>query len=253
VSSTIAKIALPLFVPADRPDRFAKAAAAGADAVILDLEDAVAPGGKDAAREALASAADVLAQLRCPLLVRINAAGTPLHDDDLRAVACLPIAGVMLPKAEDAAVIKTVAQASGRPVVALVESARGLAAARDLARAADRIAFGSIDFATDLGCAHVRDALLAGRSELVIASRLAGRPPPLDGVTTMYKDPAPVEDDARYAGSLGFGGKLLIHPAQIAPASRPLPRTWPGRCGFLRPARAVRFRSTAPWSTCRCA
>ena len=218
MSSTLARLGLPLFVPADRLDRFAKAAAAGADAVVLDLEDAVAPPGKAAAREALLAAVDALASSPCPLLVRINAVGTPFHDDDLGAVARLPLAGVMLPKVEDAAEIAKVAQACGLPVVALVESARGVATAREFARSAARLAFGSLDFAADLGCAHTREALLLARCELVLASRLAGLPPPLDGVTTVYKDAFPVEDDARYAGTLGFGGKLLIHPAQIDPA-----------------------------------
>ncbi len=211
-------VALPLFVPADRPDRFAKAFAAGADAVILDLEDAIAPDGKAAARAALLAARDAIAAAGCPVLVRVNAAGSPWQADDFAAAAVLPLAGLVLPKAETGAGVRAAEGAAGRPVLALIESARGVAAARDIAAAAARLAFGSIDLSADLGCADDRAPLLAFRSAVVLASRLAGLPPPLDGVTPGYRDPAPVADDARYAATLGFGGKLLIHPAQIAPA-----------------------------------
>ena len=108
----------------------------------------------------------------------------------------------------------------GKPVIALVESARGLADARALA-ALDGVAllaFGSIDFCADIGCAHTRDALCAARSEIVLASRLAAIAAPLDGVTTAIDDAVAVEDDARHARELGFAGKLLIHPRQITPA-----------------------------------
>lgn len=210
--------ALPLFVPADRPDRYGKAFAAGADAVILDLEDAVAPNNKAKARAALVAALGALASAPCPVLVRVNAAGTPWHAEDLAAVAPLPLAGVVLPKAEAGGAVRAAAEATGRPVLALIESARGVAAVREVAEAAARLAFGSIDLAADLGCDDARDALLAHRSALVLACRLVGRPAPLDGVTPGYRDGAPVENDARYAATLGFGGKLLIHPAQIAPA-----------------------------------
>lgn len=218
MSPTLAAVALPLFVPADRPERFAKAFAAGADAVLIDLEDAVPPEGKAPARAALAAARDAIAAAPCPVLVRVNAAGTPWHAGDLAVAAALPLAGIVLPKAESAAAVTAAARASGCAVVALVESAAGLAAARDTARAAARLAFGSIDFAADLGCAHTREALLAARAELVLASRLAGLAGPLDGVTAAYGDAAAVADDARHAARLGFAGKLLIHPAQVAPA-----------------------------------
>lgn len=214
----IAAIALPLFAPADRPDRFAKALASGADAVIFDLEDAVAATGREAARVALNEAAPLLRDAPCPVWLRVNAAGTPDHDADLALAGTLPLAGVMLAKAERVADIERVGETAGCPVVALVETAAGLAKARDLARAAGRLAFGSIDYAADLGSGHTREALLLARLELVLASRLAGRAGPIDGVTTAVREAAPVEDDMRYAASLGFAGKLLIHPAQIAPA-----------------------------------
>lgn len=204
----------PLFVPANRPERFAKAAASGADAIILDLEDAVARDAKDAARAALSASFTSL-----PVLVRINAVGTPWFSQDIAAIAALPaVAGVMLPKAE-ATSIATLAGQTDRAVVALIESARGLADARIVAAhpAVTRLAFGSIDYAADIGSAHTRETLLFARCEIVLASRLAGLVAPLDGVTTVIDDAGVTEAEARYARDLGFGGKLCIHPKQIAP------------------------------------
>lgn len=208
----------PLFVPGHRPDRFEKAAASGADAIILDLEDAVPAEQKDEARAAIRADFTAL-----PVYLRINAAGTSWHEADLRALARSPFAGLILPKAEAGQALDEVlriAALSGMAVIALIESARGLADARRLAamEGIARLAFGSIDFAADLGMAHTRDALLAARSELVLASRLAGLAAPIDGVTTSITDKALITDDARYAHDLGFGGKLCIHPQQITPA-----------------------------------
>jgi citrate lyase subunit beta / citryl-CoA lyase len=213
---------LPLFAPADRPDRYAKALASGADAVIFDLEDAVALNAKDRARSLLTEARDALAAARCLALMRINAEETAFHAADLAAARGLPLAGVVVPKVESADTVRRVAEGTGLAVLALIESARGVGSARDIAAAGARLVFGSIDYVADLGCAHSREALLFTRCELVLASRLAGAPPPIDGVTTAVNDPDQVRDDAAYAASLGFGGKLLIHPAQIEPAANGL-------------------------------
>ncbi|MBI3699886.1 MAG: CoA ester lyase [Afipia sp.] len=203
----------PLFVPGNRPDRFAKAAASGADGVILDLEDAVAPGDKDAARATIATS-----PLPANAVVRINAQGTRWYDDDVKAMGKLKIGSVMLPKAESAAQISAMRKSLGSlPVIALIESAEGLANVREIARAVDRLAFGYIDFSADLGCSMDRHALLQARSEIVLASRLAKLTPALEGVTPSFDNPVLVEEDARYAASMGFGGKLCIHPKQIAP------------------------------------
>jgi citrate lyase subunit beta / citryl-CoA lyase len=213
---------LPLFVPADRPERFVKATMSGADAVIIDLEDAVAAGAKTSARDGLRRAIDALGNADIPIFVRVNAFGSRWHDADIAWAGRLPIAGVMIPKAEDAGVLQELARAFGRRqrLVALVETAAGIANARALAASAGRLAFGSIDFAADVGCGLSRDALLLARLELVLASRLADLPGPIDGVTTAIDDAGEVEADARYAASLGFAGKLLIHPKQVAAAKR---------------------------------
>lgn len=216
----IGRITLPLFVPGDRPERFAKAVAAGADAVIIDLEDAVAPAAKEAARAGLAEA---LAPLLRPasILVRVNAGGTPWHTADLAACAGIAgLAGIVLPKAETAGDCARVADATGLPVIALIESARGLANAGEVAGASTRLAFGSIDFAADLGMAHEREVLRPARFALAMAARLAGQAGPIDGVTTALKDEEAIIGDCRHAVDMGFAGKLIIHPAQIAPARR---------------------------------
>lgn len=210
-------INLPLFVPADRPDRYKKAAASGADAIIIDLEDAVLPDAKDMARASLAAAL-TNEQLALPILVRVNAAGTEWHVADLEICAGLPLAGIVLPKAEAAEDVLRASEASTHPVIALIESARGVTAAQSIAAAAARLAFGSIDYAADISAEHTRESLLYARSALVVASRAAERAPPLDGVTVAVQDGDAIAADCRHALSLGMGGKLLIHPAQIAPA-----------------------------------
>ncbi|SNT76624.1 HpcH/HpaI aldolase/citrate lyase family protein [Paracoccus seriniphilus] len=207
-------IRAPLFVPANRPERFAKAAASQTDAVILDLEDAVGPEQKDKARS----------QLRCdftqkPVLVRVNACGTPWHEDDMAAISTFPFAGIILPKAEDPMVGATLSRAGARkmPLFPLIETARGLAQARNIAAHAgvQRLVFGSIDFCADLGCEHRRKILLPARSELVLASRLAGRAGPIDGVTARLDDCSEARTDAEHACALGMTGKLCIHPRQV--------------------------------------
>ncbi|WP_319824004.1 CoA ester lyase [Thalassovita sp.] len=214
----VTAIQTPLFVPANRPERFAKAAASGANAVILDLEDAVAAADKDAARAQLDAGFAPL-----PVLVRINAHGTPWHDADLAAVIRAGFAAVILPKAEQPSqVAATAATLNDTPLIALIESAQGLANARAIAAldGVARLAFGSVDFCADLGCAHQQEVLLPARSELVLASRLAGIAPPIDGVTVQLDDPAIAEGDAAHARALGMTGKLCIHPRQIDPIRR---------------------------------
>jgi citrate lyase subunit beta/citryl-CoA lyase len=208
--------ACPIFVPGDRPERFEKAAASGADAIILDLEDAVAAAAKATAREALRTDFTSL-----PIIIRINAIGTQWHEADIKAVASLGATAIMLPKSELNSVLE-VGRSTSLPLLALVETARGLADARQIAAipAVARMAFGSIDYCADLGCAHTRDALLSARNELVIASRLTGITPPIDGVTTVTDNDQIIADDARYSASLGFGGKLSIHPRQVEPIKR---------------------------------
>ena len=204
-----------LFVPATRPDRVEKARRSDADEVIVDLEDAVAPEGKAAAREALAG----LPAGR-PLHVRVNAGGTAHHGADLRAVAAMAsLSAVVVPKVESAEGVAGVAAAlpAGVAVVALVETARGMVAAEAIAAAGvSRIMFGSADYLADIGARPGRDVLAYPRSRLVVASRAAGLAAPVDGPTLVTADDALVRSEAEEAKALGMGGKLCIHPAQLA-------------------------------------
>jgi citrate lyase subunit beta / citryl-CoA lyase len=213
-----------LFVPGDRLDRLRKALASGAHAVIVDLEDAVAPEHKPAARSTLAREWTSLPSgERARMVLRINAAGTASHEDDLdllRRFALQPPAAVMLPKAETVAAVERVARAAAAPVLPLVESARGLHALDLLARAHGvlRIAFGHLDFQAELGmhCSDDERELDSVRLAFVLASRRAGLPAPIDGVTASLDDDARLASDTQRSRRFGFGAKLCIHPKQVA-------------------------------------
>jgi citrate lyase subunit beta/citryl-CoA lyase len=204
-----------LFVPGNRPERFDKARAAGADAVIVDLEDAVPPGEKASARAALTA---WLAPHR-PVLVRINGFDSAWFEDDLALCGMPGVAGIVLPKAEHEAAVARVLGAGAQAVLPLVESGLGLWNAAALARLprVKRLVFGSIDFSLDLNIQESHETLLYARSQLVLASRVAGVAAPVDGVTTGFDEPAHVQADTLRARALGFGAKLCIHPKQIAP------------------------------------
>jgi citrate lyase subunit beta/citryl-CoA lyase len=202
-----------LFVPGDRPERFAKAVASGAHAIVLDLEDAVAPAGKDAARDAVGA---WLADGH-RAIVRINAIDTPWFEADLDMLRSAPGTGVMLPKAETASLAHTLRAVGGRQVIALVETVGGYMELRTLV-ALDglaRIAFGSVDFAADSGIADEGDAMTAIRTNIVLSSCHAGLEAPIDGVSLAFKDADVMRADALRSRQLGFGGKLCIHPGQV--------------------------------------
>ncbi|AIJ23894.1 HpcH/HpaI aldolase/citrate lyase family protein [Amycolatopsis methanolica] len=200
-----------LFVPGHRPDRFPKAAASGADVIVLDLEDAVAPDHKATARE------HVRAWLADghEAVVRINGPGTPWYDDDLAAISRQATA-IMVPKAEDPTALESI----GAPVIPLIETALGITRAVDVCAAEGvvRPAFGSIDLATQLGVDHhSHTALHHARSTLVLAAAATGRAAPIDGVTTTLHNTDILQADLAHAIELGFTGKLCIHPRQIGP------------------------------------
>ena len=214
-----------LFVPANRPERYERALESGADAVIVDLEDAVALPQKEEARATLAR------WLRGNgpqprLWVRINAADTVWHGDDLLTFSALSMAGIVLPKAEDPKTLSAIARrlGPGRGLIALIESAAGLAAMREVAAVpgVQRLAFGSIDAQVDLGmqCGLEEEELMHFRIEMVMASRLAGIAPPIDGVTTDFNDDALLTRMVQRARRMGFGAKLCIHPRQVEAVRR---------------------------------
>lgn len=231
-----------LFVPGNRPDRFDKACAAGADVVILDLEDAVAPDDKVAARIAVADWLQSSNQAQQSVAVRINSADTIWYQEDVQMCKNelhrgSVLAGIVLPKAERAEDITwLVSQCPAQTILPLIESAAGMWNAHALASCAgvQRLLFGSIDFQLDLhiqserldetdhATNHANDdddsdelALLYFRSQLVLVSRVAGIQPPVDGVTTSLNDTARLRRATQRAKKLGFGGKLCIHPNQV--------------------------------------
>jgi len=226
MSDLLAQACSFLFVPATHPERLPKALASGADMVIADWEDAVAPADKETARAALLKAAATLDDAqRARLLVRINAEGTPWFAADLQALAqltALGLAGAVVPKAESAQTLQTVAQAAGSraALVALVESVAGLDAIDMVASAPQvvRLAFGHLDFQVDAGmtCGPDEAELLPMRMAVVLAARRAGMAAPIDGVTVDTKNPERMAVDAARARRMGFGGKLCIHPTQVA-------------------------------------
>lgn len=208
-----------LFVPADRPARFPKALAAGADLVVLDLEDAVPPERKHEARQHVVAAVGVEHRFA----VRINASGTPWHNEDVGALCDRPCV-LMLPKAESPdAVADLVARlAEGSAVIALVETAAGVLASTSVAAAPGvaRLALGTFDLAAQLSVApDDREAMAAARGQLVLASFAAGLPGPIDGVTGDVSSPEALQADVDFARRLGFGGKLCIHPRQVPVAA----------------------------------
>lgn len=204
-----------LFCPADRPDRFGKAMER-ADAVILDLEDAVDPRRRSAAREAVA--ASDLDPSR--VIVRVNPAGTEDHAADLSALSLTPYRAVMLPKAEGAADLTAL---KGLRVVALCETAAGVRAADDLAAADGVVAvmWGAEDLVASLGGTssrradgRYRDVASFARSSVLLAAGAAGKPA-IDTVHLDIADLAGLAAEAEDAAAVGFAATACIHPSQI--------------------------------------
>ncbi|HUY45542.1 MAG TPA: CoA ester lyase [Streptosporangiaceae bacterium] len=205
-----------LFVPGNRPERFSKAVASGADLVIVDLEDAVPAGDKVAARQA--TVAWLAAGNACA--VRVNARGTDWHEDDVAALVghgCV----VVVPKAEEAGALDQLGSrlTPAACLMALVETAKGVLATAAIASvpAVRRLAFGSFDLAAELGVAPDDPlAMASSRGALALASAAAGIVPPVDGVSDDVADSDTLRRDVDHARRLGFSGKLCIHPRQVA-------------------------------------
>jgi citrate lyase subunit beta/citryl-CoA lyase len=207
-----------LYVPGDRPDRFAKAVASGTDAVILDLEDAVHPDRKNFARAAVADFCSGPHQV--PIEVRIAAPA------DLDVVGDLPgVTAIRVPKVESA--VALAALATERPLHCLLESALGVECAYDIARAPGvaSIGLGESDLRSDLRV-HGDDGLAYARGRVVLAARAAGLRPPAMSVYPHVRDLDGLDVSCRAGRALGFRGRAAIHPAQlpvIVEAFRPTP------------------------------
>ena len=204
-----------LFVPANRPDRFDKAMKSGAGAVILDLEDAVPATDKYTARLNIAQ----FQPREKNTIIRINGLHTPWYEQDLRLCEELGSAGIMVPKAESAASLQEISSRFKTPIAIfpLIETASGMANANLIAQVGnvERLVFGTIDFGLELNIPDENEGLLYFRSQLVLASRLAGLSGPIDGITTDLRNPDAVERDTARSKRLGFSGKLCIHPSQV--------------------------------------
>lgn len=224
-----------LFVPATAPERFPKALGFGADAVIIDLEDAVPPDRKSEARRA---AAEFLVGRpeggHPPVFVRINGAGTPWMNDDLEAVSRSGLAGILLPKTEKPGDVSALAERcvvlagkggfSPPALVPIVETARGVLDAFPIVSSAPSctgLALGGEDFACDVSAIRTPEGyeLSLARMQVVLAARAVGALP-IDTVYTDFKDEAGLIRDAEWARQLGFAGKLVIHPRQVEPVNR---------------------------------
>lgn len=208
-----------LFVPGDRPERFDKGCASGADCIILDLEDAVLPDAKPDARQAIAT----WLESGGTACVRINPDKTPWHQGDVDLLAHPNVTAVVLPKADPDSIDRlSAALPRELPILALIETANGLLGAVQVARAplVERLLFGSFDFAVDTGIDGQGDELAYARSALVVASAAADLGGAVDGVSLVLDDSEALIADCRHAKRSGVAGKLCIHPKQVAAVNK---------------------------------
>ncbi|MDP3940132.1 MAG: CoA ester lyase [Deltaproteobacteria bacterium] len=226
-----------LFVPGGEPRKLDKACQTGADALILDLEDAVAPEAKDRARELIAAALKGGSFGRMEIVLRVNAPGTPWFAADVEAAVTAGARTIMLPKVEGVTVIESVSATLDRleqrdgaggnalvapplSLIALVESPAGIVCASSLGDASprlDALCFGHVDFSREMGI-ETADAAKGiayhARCTLAIAARASGLTP-IDTVFLDVRDEKGFREDAAMGVGLGFEGKLCIHPAQV--------------------------------------
>jgi citrate lyase beta subunit len=208
-----------LFLPASNPRAIAKAREAGADLVVLDLEDAVKPEDKISARAAAVEA--VTSAWPMPVAIRLNHAGTAWYDEDVEAVRHSSADAVVIPRAASVDEVMAVKEWADRPTLAMVETASGVLAAADIAREAAALIAGTNDLAADLRLPPDagREPLQMALQSIVLAARAAGIAV-FDGVFNGLKDAAGFLSQAGEGRRLGFDGKSLIHPDQIEPCHR---------------------------------
>jgi citrate lyase subunit beta/citryl-CoA lyase len=208
-----------LFLPASNPRAIDKARGAGADLVILDLEDAVKPQDKGTARKAAVEA--VHADWPMPVAIRINAVGTDWHSLDVDAVARSNADFLVVPRAISAHLVHAIAEAAGKPVLAMIETAAGVLAAAQIAPCCAGLIAGTNDLRADLRLPldATREPISAALQLIVLAGRAAGIAA-FDGVFNRLDDADGFAAEAEEGRQLGFDGKSLIHPNQIEPCHR---------------------------------
>ena len=208
-----------LFLPASNPRAVARAREAGADLVVLDLEDAVKPQDKDAARSAAVEAVGETWPM--PVAIRVNGAETEWHLRDFEGVAASDANFVVLPRATSGKSTADLGHALRKPLLAMIETAAGILAAAEIAPHAVGLIAGTNDLRADLRLPldSSRDAISASLQMIVLAARAAGIAV-FDGVFNRLDDPAAFLAEAEAGRALGFDGKSLIHPAQIEPCHR---------------------------------
>jgi len=204
-----------LFLPASKPRAIAKAREVSADLVILDLEDAVKPEDKAAARDAAVEA--VATPWRVPIAIRINGAGSEWHSLDLDAAARSTADLIVVPRAISAHLVHEVVETVSKPVLAMIETAAGVLAAAEIARECAGLIAGTNDLRTDLRLPldATREPISASLQLIVLAARAAGVAA-FDGVFNNLEDSDGFLKEAKDGRRLGFDGKSLIHPNQIA-------------------------------------
>ena len=215
-----------LFGPGSRPQIFEKMAASAADVINLDLEDAVAPGEKDAARDLVCEAVHQGGYAPREVIVRINGLDTPWGDADLNAAATSGADAILVPKVESAAMVrdvrarmKAVGAPDGMTIWAMMETPLGMLNAAEIAASSDRLAvlvMGTNDLVKDLGAAHTdtRLPVITALGLCMLAARAHGLAI-LDGVYNAFKDDEGLKAACAQGVEMGFDGKTLIHPAQL--------------------------------------
>jgi len=226
-----------LFAPGNHPRKLEKVGTFGSDAIVLDLEDAVADAEKSAARDVVRAALPTYDESTV-VIVRVNGEQTGRTEEDVSAVACSDLDCVMVPKVERPETLPAVDEfleacereqglaPGGIRMLALIETAKGLVRCEEIAGVAPprlhTLVFGLGDFSVDIGVDITPEGqeLLYGRSRVVVAARAAGLPPPLDGPYLDIPNLAGLEDECRRSRGLGFQGRVVIYPAHVEPVQR---------------------------------
>ena len=220
-----------LYVPADSSRKLASARSLHPDALIFDLEDAVAPDRKLEARRLIQDELVHAAAFSAKIFIRVNRSGSPFLEDDLHAAVQPQVYGIVLPKCKEASEVVRVSEQivalekrnempeGSTRLILMIETAKGVAHASELARASSHaiaLTFGAEDYCADMGIARTKtgDEITFARSLIALAAKAEGLEA-IDGVFTDYKDTEGLLEETRRIKQIGFTGKTLIHPLQI--------------------------------------